>query len=980
MTKRLLAVLLAVMLVASLGTVAALADDPVVMNDTTPYTDLQTAIDEANPGDTLELVDDINLSGQVNVSKGITIDLKGYNITRSTDGFALKIYGGTAEHPAEITDSTATNSASGIIEASAGIWIDRGITNITNITINATSKAIEFSMPNNVSTVTISGLKASVQNNSGNAVGINATPAFGGTVNIGNSQNVNTVFDINAKSSSLVTDQYHSADINISGGTYNVQPDSSYLADGYVATKAADGSWTVELGDFATVNDVGYNDLQEAIDAAAESGYPVVLTYDAASGETITLDKNVKITANGHTITLTGTPELKAADDVTIPEELDPGFKASAESADGYTAYYTNLSDAMSENESVKLLADIDLGSGFINPGKDLTLDMNGHDITKDDGEASEAIELSSFEEKHISVKIINSATAKSSITGNILVNASLGATYDLTIGKNVAVKNPVLLQGNGEAGSVKLDVFGEIISTGSDTAIQGNGEGNADGSSKYGGTVINIHDGAVVNGSNAAGIYHPQDGVLNVYKGATVQGATGIYMRSGTLNVYDGATIEGTGENQNHITGGGGYSSTGDALVVDNSNYPGGAPVVNIMGGDFVAEDPDADPIGSYNTGNVTPVTGFVSAGNYSKPLDESLLAPEIKYEVDNGDDADDAPYSYTSDIKEAVAAAGTNGSISTPNSGSAETTHDITIIDPATDFEVKVNAGNSITLPDDLERDGYMLSGWRDGSGKFYKPGEEAPVNGDTTFTAVWREIVIPDPHAITIVDPANGSIKTSLSNASKGAVITVTATPDQGYELAYITVDGEKITGNTFTMPDKAVTVSAVFVTTDFPFVDVKPGDWHYDYIAYVYENGLMNGVSATTFEPNANMTRAMVWTILARIDGETITGADWAADARAWAMANGVSDGTDPNGLVTREQFVTMLWRFAGEPTSTYSLAKFTDNASVSDWAETAMAWAVENGIITGVTDTTIVPQGTATRAQCAAMLMRFVENV
>lgn len=232
------------------------------------------------------------------------------------------------------------------------------------------------------------------------------------------------------------------------------------------------------------------------------------------------------------------------------------------------------------------------------------------------------------------------------------------------------------------------------------------------------------------------------------------------------------------------------------------------------------------------------------------------------------------------------------------------------------------------------------------------------------------------VPDPHAITVVDPANGSIKTSLSNASKGAVITVTATPDQGYELAYITVDGEKITGTTFTMPDKAVTVSAVFVPTDFPFTDVKPGDWHYDYIVYVYENGLMNGTSGTAFEPNANMTRAMVWTILARIDGETITGADWATDARAWAMTNGVSDGTDPNGLVTREQFVTMLWRFAGEPASTYSLAKFTDNASVSDWAETAMAWAVENGIITGVTDTTIVPAGTATRAQCAAMLMRY----
>ena len=171
---------------------------------------------------------------------------------------------------------------------------------------------------------------------------------------------------------------------------------------------------------------------------------------------------------------------------------------------------------------------------------------------------------------------------------------------------------------------------------------------------------------------------------------------------------------------------------------------------------------------------------------------------------------------------------------------------------------------------------------------------------------------------------------------------------------------------------------VLVSAVFVPATFPFVDVKTGDWFYDYVAYVYSNGLMDGTSATTFEPNANMTRAMVWAILARIDGETVTGEDWIETAREWTMANGVSDGTDADGYVTREQLATMLWRYAGEPDSDYSLSAFTDADSVSDYAETAMAWAVEHGIITGMTDTTIEPQGTATRAQCAAMLMRFVE--
>ena len=124
----------------------------------------------------------------------------------------------------------------------------------------------------------------------------------------------------------------------------------------------------------------------------------------------------------------------------------------------------------------------------------------------------------------------------------------------------------------------------------------------------------------------------------------------------------------------------------------------------------------------------------------------------------------------------------------------------------------------------------------------------------------------------------------------------------------------------------------------------------------------------------------MTRAMVWAILARIDGETVTGANWVETAREWAMTSGVSDGEDADGYVTREQLATMLWRYAGEPESDYSLSAFTDDDSVSDYAAAAMAWAVEHGIITGVTDTTIEPQGTATRAQCAAMLMRFVENV
>ena len=239
------------------------------------------------------------------------------------------------------------------------------------------------------------------------------------------------------------------------------------------------------------------------------------------------------------------------------------------------------------------------------------------------------------------------------------------------------------------------------------------------------------------------------------------------------------------------------------------------------------------------------------------------------------------------------------------------------------------------------------------------------------------------------IDIDQTEGGTVDTNLGNASEGSTITVTVTPDEGYEVGGVTVAGpdgeipvERVdeTTYTFTMPDGPVSIDVTFVPAGGGFTDLAPGAWYTDAVEYVTANGLMEGTSATTFEPESAMTRAMVWTILARIDGETVTGANWVETAREWAMASGVSDGTDPNGNVTREQLATMLWRYAGEPASDYSLSAFTDADSVSDYAATAIAWAVEHGIISGVTDTTLVPQGTATRAQCAAMLMRFVENV
>lgn len=286
----------------------------------------------------------------------------------------------------------------------------------------------------------------------------------------------------------------------------------------------------------------------------------------------------------------------------------------------------------------------------------------------------------------------------------------------------------------------------------------------------------------------------------------------------------------------------------------------------------------------------------------------------------------------------------------------------------------------GTTTLLPDaeQMTRSGYRFDGWY--ADEKFQDGPYTEISdtdvGNKEFYARWTMYNIPETHEITVVDPANGTIRVNPSNGSAGTLITVTATPDEGYELAYITVDGEKISGNTFRMPDKGVTVSAVFVPVSFPFVDVRTGDWFYDYVAYVYSNGLMDGTSATTFEPNANMTRAMVWTIIARAEGvDTDGGATWYAKAQAWVVAKGISDGENPSAAITRQELVTMLWRLAGEPVVNYALTA-PDADAISGWAYEAMRWAVSEGIIEGDENGLIHPTATCTRAEAAAILMRL----
>lgn len=167
-------------------------------------------------------------------------------------------------------------------------------------------------------------------------------------------------------------------------------------------------------------------------------------------------------------------------------------------------------------------------------------------------------------------------------------------------------------------------------------------------------------------------------------------------------------------------------------------------------------------------------------------------------------------------------------------------------------------------------------------------------------------------------------------------------------------------------------------------NLPFTDVASGSWYYDGVKYACDNGLMNGTGANAFNPNADTTRSMIVTILARMEGvNTSGGATWYTAGRAWAMENGISDGTNMEGKITREQLAAMLYRYAKmkgyDVSASASLSGYADASSVSGWAKEAMQWAVGSGLIQG-SGNALTPQANASRAQIATILMRFAQSI
>lgn len=294
------------------------------------------------------------------------------------------------------------------------------------------------------------------------------------------------------------------------------------------------------------------------------------------------------------------------------------------------------------------------------------------------------------------------------------------------------------------------------------------------------------------------------------------------------------------------------------------------------------------------------------------------------------------------------------------------------------------------------------YWQSWKHDNVYYFYMP--DSDVNLYVDFTEAVSE------HIVYVDKAANGLLKADTTWAADGQIVYVTATPDTGYVLSSLFVktakgdqlkvyEAKKAGVYYFYMPDQYVTVSAYFApaASALPFNDVAYKSWYYDAVKFVYDKGIMDGVSYYRFAPDATITRGMVVTMLWRMAGEPYEAAAGFTDvaagryyttAVAWAARNGIVEGMTattfaPDQAITREQLASILYRYAkwlGFSGYGSDISGYTDAGKVSSYAYDAMSWAVRSGVVTGTSARVLDPQGTASRAAAAQMFMNFYNYI
>lgn len=745
-----------------------------------------------------------------------------------------------------------------------------------------------------------------------------------------------------------------------------------------------------------------------------------LLTQCTGSGD----DWNVKYDPNSATLTLSGATIQGGTSTVSVP-------------------YGAGIYALSSSNQPVALTIEL-IGENTITGSYGIYVDAQQGGTV---GTNASLLIQNSGDNGILEVSGSNHGIFVISGTGRASLNIEKATVTSSTDGEYAA---GVCVQSSSEANSPQLSL---TVNGGSLTA---SGTGSSDGIQFYVGsseatgatTSLTVTDNAIVDARNGGiSASNPKSSDLSdqIVVGSGTGTSGGIVFDGSTGTVYGSVTLQddltiGAGESLT-VPSGSSLNANGKLTNEGTINVESGGSVSGKLSGGTTITPPtiNAPPqdkkvqVGSTAEFSVTASAGEGEQLTYQWQQKATVTESEWE-DITNAINAsyttaptttDMSGYQYRCVVKSASGVSVTSAAATlTVEAYTPPTTYTISAdASPAEGGSVSgggsYTKGTSVTLTA-TNNPGYRFVGWvESGTTVSTNPNYTFVANSNRSLTAQFDRISSgggdSDPtYSITLPSRVTGGeLKLSRRYAEKGETVTITAIPDEGYELDTLTVTDSK--GNeidlthkggneyTFKMPAGRVEIEVSFreIEIELPFTDVPEGAWYADAAAYVYEHGLMAGTSATTFAPDATTSRSMIATILWRMAGSPVVNyamdytdvaqGQWYSEAIRWAASEGIVGGYG-NGLfgtndpITREQFAAMLYRFAQEQGYDVSIGEntnilsYTDVADLSEYAISAMQWAVGAGIINGTGDgSTLTPQGQATRAQAAVMLMRFCEE-
>ena len=854
MKKSILALLLAVLMVASLLPAAAMADGTIFEVSTQEA--LENVLARAQDGDTVRLVDDIaivvtdtgadELASMLYIRSNITLDLNEHKLSYDQTNLGVSL----ACSPCLIS----------IVGADV------------IITGNGT-------------------IDAEAQNN--NAYGINIIDNGSLTVENGNFYGAMTAI------------QVEQGTLNIYGGTFQLAKTIAELAPGYAKY------------------------IINAIDHKYKAGDAAI----AITGGTF-IGFNPSANPEG-----TGTSYVVGDCEVTGTGE----FVISAPTAqtDNHVAevngmYFTSLNNAIAaanRGATVKLLKDV-TENVVVPKLSDVIINLNGFNITNSGNEDTITVKYGAKLEVIGSGTVDNTVHAKAAVWNEGTTTLS-GGTYTrsnengsdsgsggnsyyniVNHGSMVINAGAVVKQSGGFSSMIENGYYSYASTSSRNGYVAGTNSANPD---------LTINGGYFEGGLNA--VKNDDGGVLVINEGVFSNVTQSAVMNWNKATIYDGTyTVIGDGNSVlvngylgandlgELIVYGGEFTCPGDLIDYGQDATQGGTVVIEggvfNFGGNFL----------THATAN-----GTVKGGSFNHSVAD-YVDDTLNFEVNNS-----GTYTYYTDFATALANALPGAQIKDLNAEPSAAMYSL-VVDPANGGQVlriSVSSGTQYTLYTP-GKSGYAFLGWSGSDGKTYAGTDTVTVTSDITLTASW----VRHPDTEYVPEPEE---------------------PEEPEVPA-------------------------------FPFYDVPASAWYYTAVKYVYDNKLMDGVDTYVFAPNDTLTRAMVWTIIARMSGvDTTGGSSWYAKAQEWVITNGISDGENPTAAITRQELVTMLYRYAqikgydvsvGESTNILS---YVDATSISEYAMSAFQWACGSGLTEGDENGALTPLATATRAQAAAMIMRFLSK-